>query len=99
MSGVSDQQTGLASGLVNTAQQIGAALGLAILSTIATSATSSALKAGAHDPHVLPDALTHGFRAAFLGGAAFAALAAGLAPVLFTGTTRHQGQALPQPVE
>jgi EmrB/QacA subfamily drug resistance transporter len=65
VSGVPDREAGLASGLINTSQQVGGALGLAILSTVATSVTGSAVSA---------DALTDGFRAAFLGGAAIAAV-------------------------
>jgi EmrB/QacA subfamily drug resistance transporter len=65
VSGVADREQGLASGLINTSQQIGGALGLAVLSTIANSVTGSALEAGP---------LTDGFQAAFLAGAGIAAL-------------------------
>jgi EmrB/QacA subfamily drug resistance transporter len=65
VSGVPDREAGLASGLINTSQQVGGALGLAILSTVANSVTGSAVSAGA---------LTDGFQAAFLGGAAIAAV-------------------------
>jgi EmrB/QacA subfamily drug resistance transporter len=64
--GVDGREQGLASGLINTSQQIGGALGLAVLSTIATSRTDDALASGGAS---LPDALTEGFQAAFLGGA------------------------------
>jgi Major Facilitator Superfamily len=100
MSVVSDQQTGLANGLINTAQQIGGAIGLAILSTIATTSTNSAIKAGAGNPDVLPAALTHGFHQAFLAGAGFATLAAVLAGILLGATKRHAPEAhtIPQPI-
>ncbi len=63
--GLEDEDQGLASGLFNTSQQIGGALGLAILSTIAASKTAGA--GGADDKA----ALVTGFHWAFLGGAAF----------------------------
>ena len=70
VAGVPEEESGLASGLINTSQQIGGALGLAVLSSLATSRTSDALGDGTG----LPSALTDGFQAAFLGGAAIALL-------------------------
>jgi len=70
VAGVEETEAGLASGLINTSQQIGGALGLAVLSTIATSHTNDLLAEGTGPPA----ALTDGFQIAFLGGAAFAAL-------------------------
>jgi EmrB/QacA subfamily drug resistance transporter len=60
--GLDDQDQGLASGLFNASQQIGGALGLAVLSTLATSKTSSAGGSPAH-------ALVVGFHWAFAAGA------------------------------
>src|SRR4051794_11773397 len=73
VSGVAQREAGLASGLINTAQQVGGALGLAVLATIANSRTSD-IMASAHGPHALKQALTDGFQSAFLAGAAFAVL-------------------------
>jgi EmrB/QacA subfamily drug resistance transporter len=74
VSGVREQESGLASGLINTSQQIGGALGLAVLATIANSTTDDVMANAGGDPSVLPTALTQGFQDAFLGGAVIAAL-------------------------
>jgi EmrB/QacA subfamily drug resistance transporter len=69
LAGVQPAEAGLASGLINTSQQIGGALGIAALSTIATSRTSDKLAAGT----ALHPALVDGFTAAFLVGTGIAA--------------------------
>jgi MFS family permease len=72
-SGVTGRESGLASGLLNTSQQVGGALGLAILTGLAASTTSSYL----HHLHGAPSRLTpltaevHGFHSAFYLGCYF----------------------------
>jgi MFS family permease len=73
-----ERDGGLASGLMTTAQQIGGAIGIAALITVATDRTSSALHSGAH----LASALTAGFQSAFRIEAGIIGAAALLALVL-----------------
>jgi sugar phosphate permease len=68
LAGVQRSEAGLASGLINTSQQIGGALGIAALSALATSTTDDRLAGGG----ALHSALTDGFEAAFVGGACVA---------------------------
>jgi len=79
MSGATQQDAGLASGLVNTTAQVGGALGLAVLATLSTS-RSNALKASGHP---IASALTTGYHLAFWVAAALVgcALAVVLAAV------------------
>jgi len=69
LAGVKQAEAGLASGLINTSQQIGGAVGIALLSTIAISRTKDKVATGSP----LPEALTSGFQLAFWVGAAIAA--------------------------
>jgi MFS family permease len=68
LAGVQGPEAGLASGLINTSQQVGGALGLAILITVATTHTSNLLDSGESNPQ----ALVSGFSLAFWVAAAFA---------------------------
>ena len=70
LAGVPAKDAGLASGLINTSQQIGGALGIAVLSSVAIAQTNDATKAG----EAVPSALTSGFQAAFWVGAGVAAV-------------------------
>ena len=74
LAGVKEQQAGLASGLLNTSQQLGGAIGIAIASSVAASHTQTLLHAG----HAAPAALTGGFQQALwvLGGIGLLAIPA-----------------------
>ena len=82
VSGIEDNEQGLASGLINTSQQVGGALGLAILATVANSRTDDVLAAAGGNPRALPDALVEGFQSAFLGAALIAVIGLVLTLVL-----------------
>jgi MFS family permease len=75
MSDAKPADSGLASGINNTTQQVGGALGLAVLATLAASRTSSAQAAGAQQA----DALTAGYHVAFLTASGIVALGVVLA--------------------
>ena len=78
LTGVRAHEAGIASGLINTAQQIGGALGLALLSTVANTRTEGLLEDGTQ----APVALTEGFQSAFVVGAVLAGV--GLLAALLT---------------
>jgi EmrB/QacA subfamily drug resistance transporter len=70
LAGVHPSEAGLASGLINTSQQIGGALGIAALSAIATSTTNDSIASGTKTAV----ALTDGFQSAFIGASGVAIL-------------------------
>lgn len=70
--GVPRDQAGLAAGLLNTSQQLGTALAIAVFSAIATGHTRQLLASG----YPLPESLTDGYARAVLAGAIFVAAAA-----------------------
>ena len=78
MSEVKPEESGLASGIVNTAFMMGGALGLAVLASIAASRTSQLESAG----HSTTSALTGGYHVAFVVGALFALAAAAIGAAL-----------------
>src|SRR3954469_6977570 len=84
-SGVAAEDSGLASGLLNTTQQVGGSLGLAVLAAVSTSRVTGALDGGS----AAPSALTHGFTGAFTVSAILCAAAAVVAIVLLPGRRRE----------
>jgi EmrB/QacA subfamily drug resistance transporter len=88
LAGVQPAEAGLASGLINTSQQIGGALGIAALTSIATSTTNTKVASGS----ALPVALTDGFQSAFFGAAGVAIL--GILVALFVVRRRDLADAI-----
>ena len=75
MSGATPEDSGLASGLVNTSMQVGGAVGLAVLATLSAERTQSLLDDGVSNA----SALTSGYHVAYLIGAGLAAIAVAIA--------------------
>ena len=95
-SGIPHDDAGLASGLFNTSQQIGGALGLAILSTLAASATAQTMGSATGPP--TGQALVDGFHVAFLGSAVAVAIGAVLLAVLLRRSdVVAVGEGVPEP--
>jgi EmrB/QacA subfamily drug resistance transporter len=96
--GVESHDAGVASATVNTSQQVGGAIGTALLSTLATSAATSYL-AGSHPTAALiAHATVHGYTTAFAWSAAIFALGAILAAVMFRRGAPEVGVAAAEPV-
>ncbi|MGH9056395.1 MAG: MFS transporter [Acidimicrobiales bacterium] len=99
LAGVRPEESGLASALLNTGQQVGGAIGLAALATLAISTTKSRLHGlavshhGAVTPHLVAVATTHGYDTAFLIASAIVAGACliALATIRVRGTAARQG--------
>jgi sugar phosphate permease len=82
LAGVELSEAGIASGLINTSQQIGGAIGVALATTIAATFSSRYLDAHPESGPADATVLTHGFAIAFYVLAGLAALAAVLAGAL-----------------
>jgi EmrB/QacA subfamily drug resistance transporter len=87
VAGTRPDEAGLASGLINTSQQVGGALGLAILAALANSRTADVITGGEHNHTV---ALTQGFQLAFLVGAGFALVGAVLSALLISSSDSRE---------
>jgi len=81
VTGVRPDEAGLASGLINTTQQVGGALGLAITASVATATTNDVFASGERSQAI---ALTEGFQDAFLVSAGIALLGALLAALMIS---------------
>jgi EmrB/QacA subfamily drug resistance transporter len=90
---VAPSEAGLASGLINTNQQIGGAIGIAIASTVFVTTKNNLVNSG----HSLPYAATHGFQDAFWGLIALALIGAVAAFVLLRGTHAPEPSADAEP--
>jgi EmrB/QacA subfamily drug resistance transporter len=95
LAGVEPSEAGLASGLINTSQQVGGALGIAALSALATSTTTDRIATGAQQA----TALTDGFQAAFIAGAAVAIVGVVVALFVVRGRDIEAAPAIPADVE
>jgi sugar phosphate permease len=99
LAGVPERESGLASGLSNTSFQIGAALGVAVVTTVAVTRTQDYLAANANANRLA--ALTEGFQSAFLAVAILAGIGVALALLLLgrpRGLPQEQLEAAAVPV-
>jgi EmrB/QacA subfamily drug resistance transporter len=93
LAGVQPSEAGLASGLFNTSQQVGGALGIAALTAVATTTTDDRVASG----HALPVALTDGFQTAFIAAAGIAIV--GIFVALFVVRSSDIVQEQPEQIE
>jgi EmrB/QacA subfamily drug resistance transporter len=94
LAGVAQREAGLASGLINTTQNIGGAVGLAILTTVSTTHTDNLIADGTGQL----SALTQGFSLAFWVGSGFAVAALIVTLVTLRGREIEEAQVAPAPL-
>jgi EmrB/QacA subfamily drug resistance transporter len=92
---VREQDSGVASAMVNTTQQVGASLGAALLNTVAATATANYL--ASRGPRLAPYAVVHGFSVALAVGAIIVGVGALASAVLINAKTQDLSNPAPQP--
>jgi hypothetical protein len=97
LTGVRPSEAGAASGMINTSQQIGGAVGLAAITTIATTATANYLTSHALSPAAGAAALVHGFHIAFVVLLAVTLSSVVLTAALLRGSTVTAGGVVEEP--
>ena len=90
---VQERDSGVASAVLNSTQQVGASLGAALLNTIAATATASYI--ASHGPRLQQEALVHGFSRALGVGAAIVAAGAVVSAVLVNAKATNPAAAAP----
>ena len=96
LTGVRSADAGIASGLINTTQQIGGAIGVAVATTVATTFTAHYVNAHPRTSAFDAAALTHGFQVAFYVLAAVAGLGAVLAAVMLESKPSQEHELSPE---
>jgi EmrB/QacA subfamily drug resistance transporter len=96
LTNVRERDSGVASAMVNTTQQVGASLGAALLNTIAATATVRYL--ASHGPRLAPQSVVHGFTVAFAVGAAIVAAGAIVSAILVNAKASDLSNPIASPV-